>query len=268
MKFEAIGPTYEPKLSDLPEFEGGVLPWLIPPFCDIYTESTIYIWARLVDGGNDLKLEAYSADFLGRPPEWTMYDELDIESITGVYRDVFDWGLQEGLAPGQPFVLEIEPTKYTAPSYEGEVDSWNDWAIVHRLPRRPEQAARAWIRAQKNIREFHVFQKESQEKLRRLQIEDTANLFLKTEEKRWISNGYQELSPPGVSVSLCSRHWRLPQPGDPVGSIGHGQAIAWGSNDAGSKELAFMDLLKNAQERCPGIDLQAIRQIKTAHHRF
>lgn len=260
-EFQPLPEEPEPELP--PEFEGTVSPALIPPFCDIYTREAIYVWVRLVDNGHDLAFEECGNDSLGRVPEWARGD-FDVKDVTGMYRGLVDWGLQEGLAPGQPFVLEVHATQGST-DYYGEYDSWNDWGVVHRLPRRPEQAVRAWTRALKNIEEYVAAEKAAAEKLRRLQVEDASAFILRVQDKRWTDNGYQELSPPGLEISLCSRHWRLPVPGEPLGPISFAHAIVWGSSDIGSRELAFMDLIRNIRKRYPDLDIQAVRKIKEVH---
>ena len=271
MTFGAVEAVEELESEDTtPEFEGPVFPSLIPPFCDIFTEDAVYLWFRLVDGGDDLDFEECGRDSLGRRPDWTDDDYFNITDITGMYRhngSKVDWALHEGLAPGQPFVVQIDRTQGST-DYWGEHDSWNDWAVVHRLPRRPEQAARAWIRVRQNIREYIAAEKDAAEKLRRLRIEDVSAFILKAQEKRHASAGYKELNPPGLSLTLCSRHWRIPEPGESLGPIGHAHAIAWGSDDTGSHELAFMNLIKDIEERLPQLDVQAVRQIKQVHRGY
>lgn len=135
-----------------PECEVGfVLPSMIPPLMDVTLESVVYIWARLVVDGGRLTVEQYNTRFFdggGRPPWWTE-ERVDLDYLlfgSFLGDQGTPWGLEEGICPGQPFLIAI-PEPHCSRDYWGEYDE--DWSydIVKTMPRKPEASAVAWDRA-------------------------------------------------------------------------------------------------------------------------
>jgi len=121
----------------------------------LYTEGWIQQWFWLVEEGKDLTLEEYEdAELWGDSPEWLEH-ELD-----AIGWDMFDmggyggdhgvgrlagWALEEGIAPYQPFLIQLDkPEYYSCGMYGEEVDVHYPWEIVEIVSITPYDAARRW----------------------------------------------------------------------------------------------------------------------------
>jgi len=230
-------------------------PMAIPPLCDAFAEKSIYIWFRLVyDGTSDLDPEECGTDEIGGAPQWWVdEDDHSLDTIfsptwTHTTHDGHEfpdkwlrWALEEGIAPGQPFLVCIKEPRYTR-DYYGEYDVEYDVDIVRVMPRTPTQALRAWSRVLEKIHRYYDAFIEASEKLRALQDTDVSALSLATE-----TCGFGTFR-----IYLCSKHstW--------------GQSRPWvarltsGDDKDGDYRKAFLDLLRNTKRYRPGINLEAV----------
>ena len=121
------------------------------------------IWCRLVHGGFDLEVEECGTYVNARGEKLdNEIRETGIEYLLGCshlsrptgYGWDFgigrtQWALETGIAPTQPFLVEIdEPHYYQSGGYEypAEWDVDIGWEIVHLAPWKPEQILKAWDR--------------------------------------------------------------------------------------------------------------------------
>lgn len=148
----------------------------IPVMTDVYFDDVVYVWARLLPGGSwgDLDLELYDGPSIGEMPEWfSDYGEwLDGALIR--YRcgtpSSITWALENGIAPGQPFLLEVGPPRSYRCSWE--YDEWDvdyDVGLVRVLPNSIDRAARSWLRELKNYQRAKDAWEDYQAKKRHLE---------------------------------------------------------------------------------------------------
>lgn len=106
------------------------------------------IWVEFE--GPELNLMELAPDDELRP-EWLRYElaENSLDFILGIEgideEDRMKWLLQEGIAPGQPFLLEVIQPTYSY-GYYGDCDVEYDYDIVKVQPWTPEAVARAFER--------------------------------------------------------------------------------------------------------------------------
>jgi hypothetical protein len=117
--------------------------------CNVYSQVACYIWLQFVP--NELDLEEFDNVLeFGVKPDWMAYEFESVtwdEIITTDHSNHETWLLQEGLCPGQPFLVEFEKPIWSRSG--GEYDEYDvdySWDILCRLPKSPEQAARSWDR--------------------------------------------------------------------------------------------------------------------------
>lgn len=251
----------EPTLS-------AVNPMWLPPLCNAGTEDAVYIWYKLVyGGGNDLEpQECGDVQWGGMPNWWDQTEDKSLDSILGPpwtltkygSHDFTDqwirWALENGIAPGQPFLICIGMPQWYRCSYE--YDEWDcdqDAQLVRALPRTPAQALRAWSRTLDRVRRYYDLYTKKFDRLRFLQDTDLAALTLKTSNY----GRYNE----GLRVTLCSAHnsmW-----GATKQNYMDAQLVS-GDNDEGKYALAFRNLLKNIKKYRPRISIPAVCNI----HRY
>lgn len=266
---EEEGPP-EPREPPLP----AVNPAWLTPLCDANTEKAIFVWFKLVyDGTSDLDPQECGTDCIGGPPEWTDHeDDLSLGTVmspawthtTVGGHDFPDqwlrWGLENGIAPGQPFLVRIGRPHYYKCSYEyEEYDCEWDVEVVRTMPRSQRQALRAWAAVLPNIQRYYALFLERRDRLRHLQDTDVAAFSLQAEH--YNSQGYyDEMSPPsGLRLYLCSYHssmWSLGQLGPRHPR--HPHRLVSGEDKNGDYEKAFRDLLRNLKKYRPAINLAAV----------
>ena len=275
--FKPIEAPEPPRADDGTPAVLGVVPEWLPPLCDAYTEDgTIYLWHKLVLAADDLEPERCGTVDMGRPPEWMAHeDDLSLYYLMGpphlsVTHDRHSfietwirWALEEGLAPGQPFLVRISQPHYSR-SYEGEYDVDWDVDIVRVMPRTPQQALRAWDRTLKLVVSYRNAWIKRWDRLKRLQIEDTDALCIQTDHYFPSRYGYDEMTPPsGLRVTLCSKHNSMY--GQSKGRS-HPAHLISGEDDEGRYDEAFRDLLKNVQKYYPEIPLVTV--LAKSHRRI
>lgn len=98
---------------------------------DFYSEKKVRVWL-LFDPRDDLCLSrAEPGEEIGEPPDWYDYEIdgvgwntiLDIGWVKGKVRSEILWMLAEGIAPGQPFLVDLpKPRYYRCGEYGSETD--------------------------------------------------------------------------------------------------------------------------------------------------
>jgi hypothetical protein len=132
--------------------------WM-PPLQDFVIETTVYLWLRLeYRGGLELQLAPCGTHWAEgqTPPDWYVQDGGDYLLTPfecGHHAgDRAQWGLERGLAPGQPFLVEIKEPTWHRTSYE--YDEWDqeiEGRIVRALPRTAGAAAKAWTNVHRRV---------------------------------------------------------------------------------------------------------------------
>lgn len=131
------------KYRALPKCDG--LAFWVPPCTDVFIGRTAYVWYRLLPGGlhGSLEGERFSNDTLGEAPAWLEeYDDVWYELASGYNHNAAAlFALENGLSPGQPFLLQLGEPRWYKSSYEyDEYDVEYDVEIVRALPRDPLKA--------------------------------------------------------------------------------------------------------------------------------
>lgn len=129
---------------------GDVNPSWMTPLEDFSIGTTAYRWFRLIPGTRDLEHEHCGDDGDG-DPLWL--EDTSYLDIIGHWHSDFalvHWALENGISPGQPFLVCFEkPIWSKSGGYEGpeEWDADYPWEVVRILPRSDRAAADSWDRA-------------------------------------------------------------------------------------------------------------------------
>lgn len=201
---------------------------------DIFRPESCRVWLRLDDDcRGDLDLRRVRGQHIGTPPDWFTEEcsESGLESAIHPqwHPDGGTWamfGLEMGICPGQPFLVEIDAPRWYRCSYE--YDEWDvewQWELLDREPRTSEKAARIWA-------DFYVRRRE----ILTAQRQASADRRLKAETDRaamevrmgvfWHRGFYDECAPPdGISARLTSTHGDLGIQGRAHGDNAHERAM-------------------------------------------
>jgi hypothetical protein len=193
---------------------------------DIYLgdKSPVYVWLWLEEYDEDLEIEECAASSIGDMPEW-----LDPELGQGGWESIISptwttvesglgwcfartwttWALREGIAPRQPFQLEVHPPRYCRCGGYEYPDEWDvewTWDIV-RIERWPqERVLKAWDRWTRRVKCYDEYARSRMKTFLEKQTTDIKSMYVHT-SWYWPSGTYDEMSPPGgVRVKLCSDH--------------------------------------------------------------
>lgn len=230
---------------------------------DVYAQPVCYIWLRVVRDGVDLTVESCAALSQGTQPEWFdselsnsgwpdiispdhKWSAMETSDFTGTWND---WALQEGLCPGQAFLVEFKHPRWYKSGYEYE--EWDVeyfWEIVDREPRSPKQAARAWEQWQKQCTRQRQMCRRAKARLEHTRTHDVGAMFIRYEAFSTTRDGW----PDGHSVILWTTHG---------GMVASGRSPSQDRDPEPSIEKAWDDLLKNVRERLPHLDPEVVRKL-------
>lgn len=123
------------------------------PLVDVYLPTEVREWHSLQFSREQIGLELRKAGeaSVGEAPSW--WDEHDLESVCDVKDSGWeppawnwvDWGIAQGLAPGQPFLLRAWIEKDACQDYFGEWDGIEyGWEIALVEPLPPRYAVKRW----------------------------------------------------------------------------------------------------------------------------
>jgi len=139
---------------------GDVNPSWMTPLEDFTIGTTAYRWYRLVPAWLDVEFEP-CGDEGAIDPNWVSDMDMSYRDILGHSHNfsLVKWALEQGLSPGQPFLVCFEkPTWHKSGGWDGpeEWDADCNWEIVRVMPRKPRTAADAWDRAIQRIRRWEA----------------------------------------------------------------------------------------------------------------
>lgn len=232
---------------------------------DFYSKAVVRVWL-MMDPTNGLDLEEVGEESVGEPPEWLVYEREnqgwdDILGISYTDDKMLRWGLENGIAPGQLFLVELPHPRYskhwTDCGYEYDVDYAP--SIVRVRPMKPSCAARAFEREWSRIAEGREWRAEREKEQRYLVRTDVKSMFVQSEV--YFSSGqslYDDMEmPSGVRYSLCSN-----------ANIDKRAAGRWvtatlvsGEDDGGDYKKAFERLVECAVRELPGLCAEVIRTL-------
>jgi hypothetical protein len=237
--------TLEPREKEETVDTGNVNPSWMTPLEDFNIGTTAYRWFRLVPDYRDLDFE-HCGDEGVFDPSWLV--DTSYEEILGLHHSTkysgVNWGLQQGLAPGQPFLVCFEKAVwYKSGGYDGPVewDAEYPWEIVRVMPRKPATAAASWDRVMKAIERGE----ERHEKYAKALLERHLRSPNKWRLEIRFFGGSDWDPVRTLQLSLVSKFK------DNEHTLARGSAEA---DHEKSFEQAFWDLLKNFQKAYPTTD--------------
>jgi hypothetical protein len=235
-----------------------------PPFLvDFFSKEVVRVWLML-DPQNDLSMEECGDDEIGTRPEWLQYalsnmswsDMLDAR-LYGEHK--LRWMVENGIAPGQPFLVEMPHPHYskswTDCGYEYDTEYSPD--IIRILPMKPSRVADALEREQNYLAKSRVWKAEHDAKQEFLVRTDVKAMFVETQVYfgRGQSSYDDMCMPSGIRYDLCSNasidkrargRWRT-------------ATLAQGEDDEGDRTKAFEKLVDEAVKRLPGLSAEVVR---------
>jgi hypothetical protein len=238
----------------------------VPDLVDLFVPGgSAFVWLRwsLCGDAWDLDLRSASIAMIGTATEW-LSDELSHDGFDGIIHtpwlhielpDGIEFNVgglhlaaSLGLAPGQPFLVEIEPPRSYRTSYE--YDEWDvewTWEIVRRIPWSTEQAGRSWLRTMEQVerrRERHVRRTLAERELRRT---DVAAMYIHR-DVYWPNGQSEWTAPKGIIARLTSRR-------------GHAWMVE-GRDDQGRWEWAREAMIANARKKLPHLSEETLRGLR------
>ena len=237
------------------------------PLVDFFSKELVRVWLML-DSSDDLSLNECGTDDIGTPPEWYRYerenmgwgDILDIGYQGEQDERALNWAIREGLAPDQPFLVELPHPVYSKSWTECgyEYDTSYEPEIIKKAKWSPKRAAKAWEKEMEGIMKARAFKRERAEKLRHLQRSDVASMRLCF---TIYFGGHQSLYddmtvPSGIRYTLES-----------TANL-EGKKLNWptatlasGEDDRGDSQVAMKRLVEAAMKELPGLSEARIRSM-------
>lgn len=134
-------------------------PLVIPDLVDADCPQMVYRWVRGEVRGCQVVPQPCGQELLlltddNKIPWWS--NAIDIEDLIGSSRGLYgssfmNWMLEEGLAPGQPFLIAIpEPDRGC---YYGEYEEEWSFDVVRKMSHALDKAARSWSRCIQRLSE-------------------------------------------------------------------------------------------------------------------
>lgn len=235
---------------------------------DFYSNKLVRVWLAL-DPNNDLSMEEVGADGIGDPPEWLQYERenlgwRDILGITwttstgGWSETELVWGLKNGIAPGQAFLVELPHPSYTTSHAENGTEHDVDFypEIIRVQPMGLYKVARAWERELKDtvaFREALTKQREEQAYLARTEVKSmylACDVYFGSNQSSWDDMAM----PSGIRYSLRSRA--------SLDKKRHAfTTLVQGEDDSGDHERAMNRLVERARAELPGLPPEVVRSL-------
>ena len=232
---------------------------------DFFSKAVVRVWLVL-DRQNDLSMEECGEDEIGERPEWLQYE---LENMS--WSDILDarlygehklsWKLENGIAPGQPYLVELPHPHYskswTDCGYEYDVDYSPE--ILRTRPMKPSVIASGLEREQNYIAKAREWKAEYDAKQQFLVRTDVKAMFIEMQVYfgRHQSSYDDMCMPSGIRYDLCSNasinkrergRWRT-------------ATLAQGEDDDGAHDKAFEKLVEEAVKRLPGLSPEVVRAL-------
>lgn len=239
---------------------------------NVRSQVVCYSWLVLYRDGLDLNVEkCLDVEEFGREPEWLWHETSD-NGWEGIINPAYDrdhgrwnmWALQQGLCPGQPFLVELEKPHYYRCSWE--YDEWDvsyAFDIVMRDPRSPKQAARAWAGWWKKCAAYKVAHERARAREQHKREHDTKAMYLQR-DMFWADSYGDGYPPNGYIVALCSKHtyggWLIQ---------GRSPDKTWPRAECDQEpswEKALDDLIKNVKKHFPHLDPEFVRKLPVGRY--
>jgi hypothetical protein len=243
--------------------------WLKQPrreaLVDFFSEKVVRVWLML-DPQNDLSMEECGDDEIGKRPEWLQYE---LENMS--WSDILDarlygehklsWMLENGIAPGQPFLVELPHPHYSKSWTDCGYEYDTDYApeIIRLRPMKPSQIANLLEREQNYLVKARAWKAEYDAKQQFLVRTNVKAMFIETQVYfGQHQSSYDDMCmPSGIRYDLCSNasidkrvrgRWRT-------------ATLAQGEDDDGEHNKAFERLVDEATKRLPGLSPEVVRAL-------
>lgn len=233
--------------------------WWARPYAlvSVFRKDFVRVWL-MIDPDDESQLVEAGFDDIGEHPAWLRweYDSLGSSDFWKNYVG-FDrpcsrspelrFPLEEGLRPGQPFLVEVQTPCYWT-NQDGEGESSIEVELLYvpppRLTKKTATYFEKFVHDLQRDRMVREQQRVEQEFLAR---SDRAAMYLATDI--FYSRGYiDDMEPPtGVRYTLSTEH--------PGGSL------AMGEHRDGDWAAALQALLEDAAKKLPGLDSEFIRSL-------
>ena len=228
---------------------------------NFYSSPVCYMWLVLALGGDDLRLEEMTVDAVGDAPKWLreegIWSLVEVPLIPhasvpfrnsshGFSSGLIEWGLREGIAPFQPFLVRIEKPRWYQSWPDGEWDEEINTTVerVHPLP--AKRLATSWVRAMCAI---HKYRERAEVAVQQLDEQRKADVDAMYVSRRTFESGE-------VMASLCSIHRQTSM----------GRWSMWpelvSTRSKESSAVAMEHMLKLCAEKLPHVPQERIRAMK------
>ena len=230
---------------------------------DFFSREVVRVWLML-DRENDLSMEECGDDEVGTRPEWLQYE---LENMS--WSDMLDarlygehklsWMLENGIAPNQPFLVELPHPHYSKSWTDGgyEYDTEYSPEIIRIRPLKPSRVAAALEQERDYIAKARVWKAERDAKERFLVRTDVKAMIIESAVYFGPSQPtYDDMCmPSGIRYTLCS-----------TASLDKARAGRWrtaglasGEDHEGAHDKAFERLVENAVRELPGLSAEVVR---------
>jgi hypothetical protein len=247
--------------------------WAVPHLVDVFfPHGDVFRWFTLEFAGDGLEVEEAAVDEIGGP----MHEHLEFEVENTGWVDMMNlpwqskvlpsWALQEGIAPGQPFLFRFgKPHVFSCGSYyEPEYDVEYDTEIVRVEPWSDTQAVQAWDKFFEQRDEYLDYMDECKERLARDKLVRVDHMYL-TGPNTFTTTGYYDTWPRGVRYNLCSNYKVQPNVYDHVRGFHppntRAGILVSGEDEKGDSKKAMANLIEKAIEMMPHLTEEQIRAL-------
>ena len=249
---------------------------LIPNLVNVYLPSgETFAWLRLIYDGEDLHFIPAHKSEIGTMDEGFVYELeqmgwdfiLDTEWSTEESGEgwIFStrcltFALQEGIAPGQPFLVHAQKPVYskswTDCGYEYDCDVDVDIARVEPWP--AARVLRSWEKLLSKITKDREQARMAMRRLKDLRANDTSAMFLSCLHYGY--RDYGDARPHGFAVRLCSQHSQV----EGFAKSSWSEMLE-GRDDRGDRDVAMQRLLEQVAERMPHLTPEFVKGLPTRH---
>lgn len=222
---------------------------------NLYTPETVRLWFVILNTEGYLELEDAEDDNYGKTPTWLTEGHDSIEDLVRCELISFDyvpWMLREGIAPGQPFLIEMEPTRYSGPDYNGEYDADTPCFLITKVPWSNEKSAKAWGTFLEERDALNAAVAEAERQSQKRTWENVAGMSFRF--SRYFAKGQSSLDdmemPQGILYRLEGKdpqdpHWPRP--------------LVEGRDDTGDHQKAKEACIAKALQEHPELPVELLR---------
>lgn len=263
-----LDPPPEPRQQKVwNDCRGAVIPDLVNVY---FTDGDAYVWfAMQDDGGGGLCLEEEEdvddvgelCPILEMEKDQSSWEDMMVDMPWGRDGSIV-WAIENGLAPGQPFLMRFGEPEYTGGGYYEPYDVEYDSELIRVIPWETERAAAAWEEFLKSRKEWFEYRDKRNAEVaeaRRTQVDKmyvTTDVYFAPGQHSW-----DEMEMPrGIRYHIGSSY----RPEDGWG--GGFTCLASGESNEGDHRAAMDALVKAAAEKLPHLSEETIRNLPRRYY--